>query len=570
MSNKMTDFKEVRVLVVEDSPSMNSLICSIAESLGATALAALNGEDAREFFECSLNGFPNLVILDVNLPGIDGYEVAKYIAKKIGNKYIPIIFVTGSNAPEVYDKCLTLGADYIPKPFSIDMMVAKLKSHLRIQQLSERMEVQNLELQNHKNSVETEFQIVKNIFSNHIERNDIYTEDKYLRYHMSPASVFNGDVFIAEKSPTGSSYYMVADVTGHGLPAAIGSLPVYAAFRTMAGKGLSIGAIAREINKLLHDILPDNMMMATIIVELNASGDAISVWSGGMPDMIITDGHSNIVSLIKSQHPPLAMMEDYEFSQDVQVLSVATGDIVYLFTDGIEEALNQSGELFTEERFHALFSGDGEDIFTRIVTELDEFAGGREQDDDITLVQIGCQPSIDASDNQKDPARDNFHVMPWKFSLSLSPDDMRAGEPIPQIVKLLSNAAGVRVHQDYISTILSEFYSNALEHGLLALPSNMKKTEDGFMDYYMLRKERLKALVEGSIEISIEFKAEGDFGVVIMTITDSGDGFDVSSLSSSSENSFGRGVSITDELCDTVDYENNGSKVIATYRIMRS
>lgn len=560
----------MKILVVDDSESMNALICSVVESFEEEYVSALSGEQALTFFDENPTCFPNLVVMDVNMPGIDGYETAAQITEKLDGRFIPIVFVTGSNDPEVLDKCLAIGEDYISKPFSVDMLSAKLKSHLRVQQLSESMEKQNVALVHHKHAVETEFDIVENIFSNHIKRNDVYKEDKYLRYHISPASVFNGDVFIAAKSPTGSSYYMVGDVTGHGLPAAVGSLPIYAAFRTMAGKGLNIGIIAREVNKILHNMLPDNMMMAAIILEINAAGDAASIWSGGMPDMIMDDGKGNVKYLIESQHPPLSMMEDHEFSQNIQMVHADIGDRFFLFTDGIEEALNQEGELFTEERFHGLFSGDEADMFTRVVSELEIFANGRAQDDDITLVQVGCQPSVDAKNNKAHPPAEKFHVMPWRLNVVLTPDDMRAGEPIPQIVQLLDNAAGIRVHQDYISTILSEFYSNALEHGLLGLSSSMKESDDGFMEYYQLRGERLRNLKEGQIEITVEYKQSGDYGLVEMVVADSGDGFDVDALKHSSNKSFGRGVNLIEELCQSVTYQNRGSTVIAEYAIKRS
>lgn len=560
----------MKVLVVDDCESMNALICTVVESFGEDCVSAYSGEEALKFFDDEPSTFPNLVVMDINMPGINGYKTAEKITTKLNGRFIPIVFVTGSTDPAVLDKCLALGEDYISKPFSVDMLSAKLKSHLRVQQLSENMEKQNVALIHHKHAVETEFDIVENIFSNHIERNDVYYEDKYLRYHISPASVFNGDVFIASKSPTGSSYYMVGDVTGHGLPAAVGSLPIYAAFRTMAAKGLSIGIIAREVNKVLRDMLPDNMMMAAIILEINAAGDQASIWSGGMPDMIMDDGKGNIQHLIKSQHPPLSMMEDHEFSQDIQMVDANIGDRFFLFTDGIEEALNQSGALFTEERFHGLFSGDESNMFSRIILELETFTEGRAQDDDITLVQVGCQPSENAKNNKAHPPAEKIHVMPWRLSVKLSPDDMRADEPIPQIVQMLDGAAGVRVHQDYISTILSEFYSNALEHGLLNLSSSMKDTDDGFMEFYQLRAERLRDLKQGQIKITIEFRQSGDYGLVVITMSDSGRGFDVKKLQASSNESSGRGVNLIQELCESVIFKNNGSTVVAEYAIKRS
>ena len=144
---------------------------------------------------------------------------------------------------------------------------------------------------------------------------------------------------------------------------------------------------------------------------------------------------------------------------------------------------------------------------------------------------------------------------------------MRSAEPIPQIVRLLSNATGVRVHEDFISTILSEFYGNALEHGLLKLDSNMKNDEDGFFAYYQARRERLAQLEQGSITLSLDYKNTPTGPTIAIKVSDSGDGFDYEALESKDDDSFGRGVNIIEHLCEDVEYSDGGSTVSAIYRL---
>nr|WP_240554946.1 ATP-binding protein [Oceanicoccus sagamiensis] len=204
-------------------------------------------------------------------------------------------------------------------------------------------------------------------------------------------------------------------------------------------------------------------------------------------------------------------------------------------------------------------------MFDRIIGRLAEFTAGQDQDDDITLAVLDCVPNA----GPKVRARDTIKVLPWSLNYDLGIDDIRASNPVSQIVPLLSNAIGLDVHQDYLSTILSELYSNALEHGLLELDSSMKQTEDGFMDYYSLRSQRLADLQTGMINIQIHFKHNGSCYQIELQMSDSGAGFDYQKARAvAGENdAFGRGIGILESLCDDVVYSKGGSSVTVTYAL---
>ncbi|MGK0442036.1 MAG: serine phosphatase RsbU (regulator of sigma subunit) [Pseudohongiellaceae bacterium] len=194
-----------------------------------------------------------------------------------------------------------------------------------------------------------------------------------IRYHMSPVSVFNGDVLLTADGPSNNSYLLIGDATGHGLPAAVGVIPIYSAFRTMAAKGLTVGTIAAEINKSLLQLLPDHMMLAAAILQINTHSNQLLIWSGGLPNLIIADQKGAIKQQISAFHPPLAGVDDAEFSQNLQVYDLEKNDKIYLFTDGIEESYNSDQEMFGEQRLHEMFNGDGGDIFTRILEDHARF-----------------------------------------------------------------------------------------------------------------------------------------------------------------------------------------------------
>ena len=119
----------------------------------------------------------------------------------------------------------------------------------------------------------------------------------------------------------------------------------------------------------------------------------------------------------------------------------------------------------------------------------------------------------------------------------------------------------MRPNKDVIGLLLAEVYSNALEHGILELSSELKKTEDGFMEYYRLRQERLDNLTDASIEVDFELIKKDEL-VLSIRMSDSGKGFDISKVNNSSkEDSFGRGVGLINKVCSRMEYLDGGSTI---------
>ncbi len=551
----------MKILVTEDSASMRGLIANVIRDMGHEALEADSGEQALSLF-LKQEVAPDIAILDVELVDIDGFETAYKLKGLVDTLHFPIIFLTGSQKKNIIRKCLSVGDDYIKKPFQVENLIARIDAHLRVSKNYKQLESLHRELKHYRNAVAREHDIVKNIFTNHISKN--ITKADNLQYHISSVSVFNGDVLLAETGPTGNLYVLIGDVTGHGLPAAVGAIPVFSNFQTMVKKGLSIGTIAAEINSSLRRLLPDHMMMAATLIELNSSATSLNIWAGGMPALLIEDGKGNIRKTVSSMHYPLSTMEPEEFKQDIDIYEVQEGERVYLFTDGLEEARNKSEQMFTEERLHNLFNGKTKNMFDHIIYELEQFTKGSEQDDDITLVEITCKPN----DVLEEPEQEKSDVIPvpWKIELHLTEEHFRDTDPIPQIILLLGKVSGIDVHQDYLSTILSELYSNALEHGLLQLDSAIKDTDDGFIEYYMQRSEKLSQLKDASIDIMIDYQPTNTSRDVSITITDSGTGFDFEGVNDKDDsNAFGRGIDIIRTLCKSVEYSNGGRTVTAIY-----
>ena len=259
----------MNILVVDGNDSMCLLLKAILESDGHNVHAVNSGAKALSCFKVD-RLTPDLVILDVIMEDMDGYEVARQLNGFAAEQYLPIVFLTGSKDPEALARCLELGVDFIAKPFDEESLLCRVNAHLRASREFRKLQEQNQGLLHYRRMVQQEHSLIEAIFNNQFERYNQAIPN--LRYHMSPASVFHGDVLLSAVGPTGSTYLVIGDVTGHGLPAAIGAIPVFSTFRAMAAKGLPVGAIAAEMNSHLRRILPSNMLLAACLLEINAAG----------------------------------------------------------------------------------------------------------------------------------------------------------------------------------------------------------------------------------------------------------------------------------------------------------
>jgi serine phosphatase RsbU (regulator of sigma subunit)/anti-sigma regulatory factor (Ser/Thr protein kinase) len=526
---------------------------------------------------------------DSNLPvdfifiTFDDEEVFRYAIELktiIKNNSLSTIFIINEHDSDAYIKAIKYGDGYLLKPFSADLLLSMINYQSKRTKINGLLEEKNKKLLDYKKLIKQEFDIVEKIFAKQCE-NHLSLSDN-IRFHISPASVFNGDVLLVAKSPTGSLYLAVGDVTGHGLPAAIGAMPIYSTFRTMAKKGKSIGLIAGEMNKVLRGLLPDNMMMALSIMEIDFSQGKAFIWSGGMPDIIMVNERGEIVQKIISRHAPLTVLDPDRFRRDVDVISLDEGHRLFLYTDGIEEARNDRDEMFGSSRFQSLFSDDPEKIFSNIVSSHDVFTKGSEQHDDITLVEIVYWSEHDFLGLPVEVNKSDVPSIPWRMEFSLTPSELRKTDAVAQIINFFDSAIDLNVHQDCISTVLAELYSNALEHGLLGLDSAIKRSEDGFVEYYIERQQRLSELQEGTIDIIAQYRVlqATDEGVLTLEITDSGKGFNYDAMTSlaatktnananANANAYGRGIGLLHELCSDITYSNNGRTAKASYRIKR-
>ncbi len=333
----------MQVLIVDDIPVNRKVLCQM---LSTHDYEVIEAEDGHQAIECFQKVHPDLVLMDIRMPGVDGYQAACTIKELSGQEYTPIIFVTALKPEMALSKALESGGDdFISKPINLEILNSKIKAHLRIREMSHRLSAENRRLSH-------EQALVGHFFENTLKQS--YLDPTIIRHKISPMTVFNGDLLLAERSPNGGLFVLLGDFTGHGLTAAMGTMPVALVFFAMARKGAALAELAREINHKLRALMPSEMFFAAALLELSADGRSVTAWAGGMPTGYVCDPEGGLKSQIPSRHLPLGILGDDAFNSSTQVLSVEKGDRIYLCTDGLIEACSPEGESFGAERLEGL------------------------------------------------------------------------------------------------------------------------------------------------------------------------------------------------------------------------
>lgn len=549
----------MKALVVDDQMINRMVLIAALEEMGYCCIEAENGEQAIEQYTLS---DPDLVMMDVMMPVMDGYQATIELKKLIGERHVPIIFLTAKTDEESLLKCLECGGDdFLQKPVNTTLLQSKINAHLRTQRLTDELIQKSLEMERLHSTLQSEHETGNHVLSHALAKNLRHSDS--IRSYLVGQSTFNGDILLSAEKPLGGLYVFLGDITGHGLAAAIGTIPLSQVFFTMTRKGKSSTSIIREMNRSLRAFLPRSMFCAALLLELDASGSKMRIWSGGLPLCFHLQRAKKQVDLVSSRHLPLGVLDDSAFDPSMESISAEEGDSLLMMTDGIPESVNAKGVMFGLDTVENLVNKHHADAFEELLRQYADFAGARPQEDDVSLVEVLAKPSSPTHS----AVTESKVAVPWTTSVQLEAAALRELEdPVGEILKLLPERLEFSVYQERISTVVTELYSNALEHGVLGLDSKLKRGADGFAKYYSFREERLEKLISARVEITLFFDPLRYPDLLGLTISDSGKGFahdsnSPSKLLGQDERSYGRGIALVESLCSSVSYNDAGNEV---------
>jgi phosphoserine phosphatase RsbU/P len=378
----MTPLETATILVVDDSPVNLQVLVRTLQASGHRILAARNG---RAALEIAVKARPDLILLDVMMPGMDGFEVCRALKADPDTRDAVVIFLSALG--EVNEKVsgLSLGAaDYITKPIQGEEVLARVATHLTRQALQR-------ELRRSRDRLDRELANAADMQRFLLPR----------RMPEHPAVEFAA--FYQTSRHAGGDYYdvipigphtfgiIVADVSGHGAPAAIVMAMIRAVLHTchpILGDPI---AVLHHLNRHF-EFLWDTAMFATAVYGVLDLERGVwrSIRAGHPPPVLVRSGE-RVTSVRSGESRMLLFGEMGELAAEAQPL--ASGDRLVLYTDGLTDRQGPDGQLYDIDRLSATLEHAVDRsptaLLDRVVADVEAFTGGREAEDDQTLLVIG-------------------------------------------------------------------------------------------------------------------------------------------------------------------------------------
>lgn len=555
----------MHVMIVDDHATNRELCRFMLGHIVEKITVFENGQGVVSAMEM-MDTLPDIILLDVMMPVKDGFTTAKEIRQAFPNVHIPIIFLTVLDDHSSFERCLNYGDDFILKPVERSVLLAKVQAHYRIVRMHNEVTEQRDELRQFHEQVRYDYAISETIFANLMKEMSSQVKNIYgIDYISTPSTVFNGDLIVVANRPHGGVYVMIADATGHGLPAAISAIPATRAFFAMAAKGLSLGEIVSEINDALVSFLPMGMMLAASVFEVRANGFEVSWWGGGLPDCYVVNSDGSIERRLVSRHMPLGVLKRREFETDIVHMKLEPEQQIICYTDGVIEACNRDGEQFGVDRLEKVLACQ-QSIIPTLYESVRKFAH-KTVGDDLSILSMKF-PILSPQISDAESSQLNINKIPLNSTLHFSAQVLRSTNVMVEVRQYLTGMLYGGVHLDLVCSVLSELFANAIEHGLLKLDSSIKEQADGFFLFYQQREERLKTL-EDSAWITLDINYDPREEQVIMKLEHNGEGFDYNKplLEEDSSRSYGRGITLAKELCSSLEYSNCGCCVTVVYSL---
>lgn len=568
---------ELTILVAEDDLLSRQLLQSYLDEEGHRVLVAENGREAVETFS---RESPDLVILDVKMPVMDGLEACRHIKGMMEQRWVPVMMISSNNEEQDQAAGLNTGADYyLTKPISFPILAAKVRSSQRIANLQRELERRNTELSSYYRHSRAENDLAQQMIDRIIQ--NYTTSDTRIHQSVRSLEQFSGDVISTVNSHSGNTYALMADATGHGLPAAITLMPAMEIFYQMSRRGYGVASIVRQINQRLRARLPPNHFLAATVVLINPQRHALIAWNGACPQAYVLCPEGAIRHRIPSAHPPLGVLDDQDFDDTAQLCTVNVDDRFFACTDGLVEARNADNEMFGSTRLEAVLTGcsTNHSLVESVTDAISRFRGTRLPDDDQSMLALAVDTPMevpfsneDGIDQPPESSGDDNSMAGWDFRLELRGSDISRTEIVPTVNQVLENLRLDRRLRQKAFVVLTELLNNAVDHGLLGMESS-SKTEQGFDHYVQERQQRLAALNEGFIKILATRSQYHNRNALRLMVMDSGSGFDTTSFSSMDSadevatHAYGRGIRVVASLADRLRFLDNGASVELEFTI---
>lgn len=398
--------EQAHILIVDNIATNRDLLRRHVERQGHDVTEASNGSEALRLIP---TGAFDLILLDVLMPGINGYQVLSWLRSSEW-QHLPVIMISSLDEIDSTVKCIEMGAeDYLSKPFNPVLLKARVdacleKKRLRDQEILYRdrladanheIRLLNQRLSQENSRLSTELAVTQKLQQMILpkEKELAEIEDLEIAGFMTPAEDVGGDYYDVIRY--GDSIRIgIGDVTGHGLESGVLMLMVQTTIRTLIESGETEQAkILDVVNRtIFHNIqrMETDKNLTLALVDYHQGHLRIS---GQHEEVLIlpADGEMQRIDTLDLGFPIGLEEEIVDFISQIEV-TIAPGDIVVLYTDGVTEAESYQGDFYGIERMCDMIDQHREqaaiDIRDAVIKDLYQHVSSSKIHDDITLLVL--------------------------------------------------------------------------------------------------------------------------------------------------------------------------------------
>jgi phosphoserine phosphatase RsbU/P len=387
----MTNFK---ILIVDDEPFNVDYLEQELDDLGYKTVSACNGQDALEKVQAET---PDLILLDIMMPVMDGFEVLSHLKADPATRDLPVIVISANTDLKSVVKGIQMGAeDYLPKPFEDTLLRARIASSL------EKKRLRDIE-QLYMKSMEHELEIGRRIQKRFLPASLPLVEGWEIAAYFKSAREVAGDFYDAFLLPDGNLVCVVGDVCDKGVGAALFMTLFRSLVRVTAMTDLysnqneivsllpveRLQHIVSFTNNYICETHWDANMFATLCVGIINPLDGTLTYANCGNERPMLGGAGKEPAILQATNPVVGIFPWAQYV--IKETCLEKGDMLLIFTDGIPDARNDANLEFGKAPVVRRMSSCDQtatNLLGEIVADLQSFIGPAEQFDDITLLAI--------------------------------------------------------------------------------------------------------------------------------------------------------------------------------------
>mgnify|MGYP000925841010 FL=1 len=374
-----------RVLVVEDHPLSRKML----ESMLMKSYEVMSAESGIQAIEIARNKKPDLVLLDIEMPGLDGFQTQEILKNGIIDQATPVIFLTAREDSESREKGLEAGAvDYITKPYDKQELSIKVKNHLALFEARKEIEARN-------KIMAREMEMASQLQNSLLPQELPHLDNLSLYAYYKPVSEAGGDFYDVIELPDNRIGFVQVDVSGHGVASAMVGAMFKMAFQSFARLTNSTAGLLKVINDEMFKVLPDSDFLTVFYGIVNISTLELTFTNAGHPKPLLFRNADQSIAELYEGGPLVGAFNGMEY--DEETVQLYAGDSVLVFTDGVTEALKlgEPGaphEYYGESRLLEVFRNSQGQVnggtLSVIMADLEAFRGSAAFEDDISLLMM--------------------------------------------------------------------------------------------------------------------------------------------------------------------------------------